>query len=67
MSYHSSYIKIKMKDRTTIQIPKEIQKLLKLKKVHPREPYGDMMKRTLDENEALKKKIKEMMGLKGLK
>jgi hypothetical protein len=56
-----------MKDRTTIQIPKEIQKLLKLKKVHPREPYGDMMKRTLDENEALKKKIKEMMGLKGLK
>ena len=57
----------KMKDRTTIQIPKEIQKLLKLKKVHPREPYGDMMERTLKENEALKKKIKDMMGIKGLK
>ena len=56
-----------MKDRTTIQIPKEIQKLLKAKKIHPREPYGDMMERTLKENEQLKKKIKDMMGIKGLK
>jgi len=53
-----------MKDRTTIQIPKEIQKLLKSKKIHPREPYGDMMQRTLKENEELKKKIMEMTKLK---
>jgi DNA-binding transcriptional MerR regulator len=53
-----------MKDRTTIQIPKEIQKLLKDNKIHPREPYGDMMERTLKENEELKKKIKEMVKIK---
>jgi len=56
-----------MKDRTTIQISKEAQKILKMNKIHPREPYEDMMKRTLKENEELKKKIKEMMGLKGAK
>jgi|TARA_R100001530_G_scaffold109442_1_gene76835 hypothetical protein len=50
-----------MKNRTTIQVPKEIQKLLKQKKLHPREPYGDMMERTLKENENLKKKIKAML------
>jgi len=53
-----------MKDRTTIQITKEIQKMLKSKKIHPREPYGDMMERTLKENEELKKKIREMTKLK---
>jgi len=53
-----------MKDRTTIQIEREVQKLLKSKKIHPREPYGDMMKRTLKENEDLKKKIKDMVKLK---
>jgi len=53
-----------MKERTTIQIPREIQMLLKGKKLHPREPYGDMMKRTLKENDDLKKKLKEMMGIK---
>lgn len=56
-----------MKDRTTIQIPKEIQNLLKSKKLHPREPYGDMMERTLRENECLKKKIKDMLEVKELK
>ena len=56
-----------MKDRTTIQITKEIQKMLKSKKIHPREPYGDMMERTLKENDDLKKKIKDMIGLKKLK
>lgn len=49
-----------MKDRTTIQIERDVQKLLKSRKIHPREPYGDMMKRTLKENDELKKKIKEM-------
>jgi len=53
-----------MKDRTTIQITKEIQKMLKSKKIHPREPYGEMMQRTMKENEDLKKKIKEMTKLK---
>lgn len=53
-----------MKDRTTIQIPREIQQLLKGRKIHPREPYGDMMKRTLLENDQLKKKIKDMIGVR---
>ena len=53
-----------MKERTTIQISKEIQNLLKSKKIHPREPYGDMMKRTLKENEELKKKIKTLIQKK---
>ena len=53
-----------MKNRTTIQISKEAQKLLKSNKIHPREPYEDMMKRTLKENEELKKKIKDMVKLK---
>ena len=53
-----------MKDRTTIQITKTIQKMLKSKKIHPREPYGEMMERTLKENDELKKKIKEMAKIK---
>jgi len=58
------YIFYKMKDRTTIQVEKEVAKLLRSKKIHPREPYGDMMKRTLKENEELKKKIREMTKIK---
>ena len=53
-----------MKSRTTIQISKEAMNLLKMKKIHPREPYEDMMKRTLKENEDLKKKIKEMTKIR---
>ena len=50
-----------MKQRTTVQIPKEVRDILKKKKIHPREPYGDMMKRTLKENEDLKIQIKKIM------
>ena len=53
-----------MKDRTTIQIPKEIRMLLKGKKIHPREPYGEVIQKTLKEIDDLKKKIKDMLKLK---
>lgn len=50
-----------MKNRVNIQVPKEVRELLKTKKLMPRETFGDMMKRTLDENEELKEKIRRMM------
>lgn len=36
-----------MKEKTTIQISKELKSLLDKLKVHPREPYEDVIKRLI--------------------
>lgn len=44
----------KMKNRTTIQIPKELRKALKEARKYKRETYEDTIKRLLGSNKKLK-------------
>jgi len=52
---------VKMKNRSTIQLPREFIKELKEKKIYDRETYKDAIKRIILENEKLKRKVKKIM------
>jgi len=49
-----------MKDRTTIQIPRELQEELRALKRYKRETYEDIIRRMMKKKDA-KKKIKSMV------